>query len=97
MKRYLLVPALLISTLSTGCFTTIGAVAGSSTKTADGKKDPYAAGRGALVGAVLDVALLALFINSVDFDLYGSDEDGIVSRTSLDHAPAPSPLSFRSR
>ena len=80
MKRYLLVPALLIATLSTGCFTAIGAIGGSSKKTAAGNDDPYAVGRGALIGAVIDAALLAAIISSMDFELYG-DEDGIVSRT----------------
>ena len=79
MKRYLLVPALLLSLTTTGCFTTLGAVAGSSAKTADGKKDPYATGRGVLVGAVIDAALIAVILSSADFG-FASDEDGIVSR-----------------
>ncbi|MBA3503684.1 MAG: hypothetical protein M4D80_20980 [Myxococcota bacterium] len=76
MKRYLLVPAL-IATLSTGCFTTIGAVAGSSAKTPDGKKVPYATGRGVLFGALLDVAMAAALISTLDWPSYGhGDEDG---------------------
>jgi hypothetical protein len=62
MKRYLLVPALLV-TLSTGCFTTIGAVAGSSKKTPAGNNDAYAVGQGALVGAVLDAVVIAILLS----------------------------------
>jgi hypothetical protein len=65
MKRYLLVPAL-IATLSTGCFTAIGAVGGSSKKTPAGYDDPYAVGRGALIGAVIDAVVLAAIISSVE-------------------------------
>ena len=73
LRKYLLVPAL-IATLSTGCFTALGVVVGRSVKTPDGKKDPYAVGRGALVGAVIDVALVTAIVLSAEWPGYGIDD-----------------------
>ena len=67
MKRYLLVLALLLTTLTTGCFTTFGAIAGSAKKTPSGNDDPYAVGRGVLIGAAIDVALIVLILSTADF------------------------------
>lgn len=66
MRRPLVALALALSLTVTGCFTTIGAVAGHSTK------DPqYRAGKtlgGAMLGIVADAALLVLLASAAYSD-----------------------------
>ena len=69
MTKKLVALVLLASlTLMTGCFTTFGAVAGAKSEKSGGP--PYSAGRGALMGAVIDAVIIGVVISQVKDDFF---------------------------